>query len=162
MVSAQGDFSFDEQTWKTISSFMKQLISSLLTVDPHRRPLHKSTECQMVMNVLWTRLTDTGRNWRHVYKALTVIEYLVANGSECAVDDIQISSISGFEYVEPNGKDMRINVRKKVETILALLNSKDKIQEVRNKAAANRDKGTFCDLRLHLIINNAKFALLRQ
>ncbi|XP_058078617.1 uncharacterized protein LOC131226934 [Magnolia sinica] len=80
-----------------------------------------NTECQMVMNVLWTRLTDSGRNWRHVYKALTVIEYLVANGSERAVDNIlehtcQISSISGFEYVKPNGKVMRINVRKKVET----------------------------------------------
>eukprot|EP00262_Sarcandra_glabra_P018862 TRINITY_DN6922_c0_g1_i2.p1 TRINITY_DN6922_c0_g1~~TRINITY_DN6922_c0_g1_i2.p1 ORF type:complete len:579 (-),score=137.32 TRINITY_DN6922_c0_g1_i2:246-1913(-) len=105
----------------------------------------KFTECTMVMNVLWTRLTDTGRNWRHVYKALAVIEYLVANGSERAVDDIiehtfQISSISGFEYVEPNGKDTGINVRKKVEIILALLNDKDKIEQVRNKAAANRDK----------------------
>ena len=27
-----------------------------------------STECQMVMNVLWTRLTETGKNWRFVYK----------------------------------------------------------------------------------------------
>ena len=27
-----------------------------------------STECQMVMNVLWTRLTETGKDWRHVYK----------------------------------------------------------------------------------------------
>lgn len=35
---------------------------------------------------------------------------------------------------------MGINVRKKAETIVALLNNKDKIQEVRNKAAANRDK----------------------
>ncbi|XP_042492342.1 clathrin interactor EPSIN 1-like [Macadamia integrifolia] len=105
----------------------------------------KFTECQMVMNVLWTRLTDTGRNWRHVYKALTVIEYLVAHGSERALDDItehtfQISSLSGFEYVEPNGKDMGINVRKKAENLLALLNNKDKIQGVREKAAANRDK----------------------
>ncbi|KAG9458731.1 hypothetical protein H6P81_003239 [Aristolochia fimbriata] len=33
-----GDFSFDELTWKTISSSAKQLISSLLAVDPHRRP----------------------------------------------------------------------------------------------------------------------------
>ncbi|XP_058079938.1 calcium and calcium/calmodulin-dependent serine/threonine-protein kinase-like [Magnolia sinica] len=40
MVSTQGDFSFDEHTWKTISSSAKQLISSLLNVDPHRRPLH--------------------------------------------------------------------------------------------------------------------------
>ncbi|PKI68533.1 hypothetical protein CRG98_011082 [Punica granatum] len=105
----------------------------------------KFTECQMVMNVLWTRLRETGKDWRYVYKALAVIEYLVAHGSERAVDDIiehtfQISSLSSFEYVEPSGKDLGINVRKKAENIIALLNNKDKIQEVRNKAAANRDK----------------------
>ncbi|KAA8537079.1 hypothetical protein F0562_029557 [Nyssa sinensis] len=33
-----GDFSFYEKTWKNISSSAKQLISSLLTVDPNRRP----------------------------------------------------------------------------------------------------------------------------
>lgn len=27
-----------------------------------------SSECQMVMSVLWARLTETDRNWRHVYK----------------------------------------------------------------------------------------------
>ncbi|KAI5354266.1 hypothetical protein L3X38_007161 [Prunus dulcis] len=105
----------------------------------------KFSECQMVMNVLWTRLTETGKDWRYVYKALAVIEYLVSHGSERAVDDIiehtfQISALTSFEYVEPNGKDLGINVRKKAETIVALLNNKDKIQEVRNKAAANRDK----------------------
>ncbi|KAI9118394.1 hypothetical protein K1719_010726 [Acacia pycnantha] len=105
----------------------------------------KFTECQMVMNVLWTRLGETGKDWRYVYKALAVIEYLVAHGSERAVDDIvehtfQISALSSFEYVEPNGKDMGLNVRKKAETIVALLNNREKIQEVRNKAAANRDK----------------------
>ncbi|KAM2021185.1 hypothetical protein ACFX16_043236 [Malus domestica] len=105
----------------------------------------KFSECQMVMSVLWTRLSETGKDWRHVYKALAVIEYLVSHGSERAVDDIiehtfQISSLSSFEYVEPSGKDNGINVRKKAENIVALLNNKDKIQEVRNKAAANRDK----------------------
>ncbi|OIT08542.1 PREDICTED: clathrin interactor EPSIN 1-like isoform X1 [Nicotiana attenuata] len=105
----------------------------------------KFSESQMVMNVLWTRLTETGKNWRFVYKSLAVIEYLVAHGSERAVDDIiehtyQISSLTSFEYVEPSGKDLGINVRKKAENIVALLNNKEKIQEVRNKAAANRDK----------------------
>ncbi|GAB2270113.1 hypothetical protein Dimus_005022 [Dionaea muscipula] len=105
----------------------------------------KFTECQMVMHVLWTRLGETGKAWRHVYKALTVVEYLVANGSERAVDDIiehtfQISSLTSFEYVEPSGKDIGINVRKKAETIVSLLNDKEKIQNVRNKAAANQDK----------------------
>ncbi|XP_042001114.1 clathrin interactor EPSIN 1-like [Salvia splendens] len=105
----------------------------------------KFTECQMVMNVLWARLAETGKNWRLVYKSLTVIEYLVGHGSERAVDDIiehtfKISSLASFEYVEPSGKDVGISVRKKAETIVALLNNKDKMQEVRNKAAANRDK----------------------
>ncbi|XP_020098619.1 clathrin interactor EPSIN 1 isoform X1 [Ananas comosus] len=105
----------------------------------------KFTECQMVMNVLWTRLTDTGPNWRHVYKALTVVEYLIANGSERAVDDIlehgsEISVLSKFEYVEPNGKDVGINVRKKVETIMNIVNDKEKIKAAREKAAATRDK----------------------
>lgn len=53
---------------------------------------------------------------------------------------VLLKSLTGFEYVEPNGKDVGINVRKKAETIVALLNNKDKIQEVRNKAATNRDK----------------------
>ncbi|KAL8171122.1 hypothetical protein V2J09_022926 [Rumex salicifolius] len=111
----------------------------------------KFTECQMVMNVLWTRLGETGKDWRYVYKALSVIEYLIANGSERAVDDIvehtfQISvqilnfMFFSFEYVEPNGKDVGINVRKKAETIVGLLNNKEKIEQVRNKAAATRDK----------------------
>ncbi|XP_057775930.1 clathrin interactor EPSIN 1-like [Salvia miltiorrhiza] len=105
----------------------------------------KYTECQMIMNVLWTRLAETGKNWRAVYKALSVIEYLVSHGSERAVDEIvehtyQIASLSSFEYVEPGGKDVGINVRKKSETIVALLNDKDKIQEARTKATVNRDK----------------------
>ncbi|KAE8656595.1 Clathrin interactor EPSIN 1 [Hibiscus syriacus] len=105
----------------------------------------KFSEFQMVMNVLWTRLGETGKDWRYVYKALTVIEYLISHGSERAVDDIiehtfQISSLTSFEYVEPSGKDMGINVRKKAETIVGLLSNKEKIQEARNKAAANCDK----------------------
>ncbi|KAK9699785.1 hypothetical protein RND81_08G196400 [Saponaria officinalis] len=105
----------------------------------------KFSECQLVMNVLWTRLGETGKDWRYVYKALAVIEYLVANGSERAVDDIiehtfKISSLTSFEYTEPNGKDVGINVRKKAENIVSLLNNKDKIQEARNKAAATREK----------------------
>ena len=53
---------------------------------------------------------------------------------------VLVKSVSSFEYMEPNGKDLGINVRKKAETILGLLRDKDKIQQVRNKASANRDK----------------------
>ncbi|XP_022680811.1 calcium-dependent protein kinase 1 [Setaria italica] len=34
----QGEFSFQDHTWKTISSSAKELISSLLSVEPYKRP----------------------------------------------------------------------------------------------------------------------------
>jgi len=41
------------------------------------------------MVVIWKRLSDTGKNWRHVYKALTVLEYMVGHGSERVIDEIR-------------------------------------------------------------------------
>ncbi|KAL3507146.1 hypothetical protein ACH5RR_032528 [Cinchona calisaya] len=102
-------------------------------------------EYQMIMSVIWKRINDTGRNWRHVYKALTVLEYLVAHGSERVIDEIrehayQIQTLSDFQYIDSSGRDQGSNVRKKSQSLVVLVNDKDRIQEVRTKAAANRDK----------------------
>ena len=35
-----------------------------------------------VMQMIWKRLSDSGKNWRHVYKALVLLDYLVKTGSE--------------------------------------------------------------------------------
>ncbi|XP_073157212.1 clathrin interactor EPSIN 3-like isoform X2 [Henckelia pumila] len=100
---------------------------------------------QMIMGIIWKRINDTGKNWRHVYKGLTVLEYLVAHGSERVIDEIrehayQISTLSDFQYIDSSGRDQGNNVRKKSQSIVALVNDKERIQEVRQKAAANRDK----------------------
>lgn len=102
-------------------------------------------EYQMIMSVIWKRINDTGKNWRHVYKGLTVLEYLVANGSERVIDEIrehayQITSLSDFQYLDHTGRDQGSNVRKKSQSLVALVNDKEKIQEVRQKAASNWDK----------------------
>ncbi|KAK6930610.1 ENTH domain, partial [Dillenia turbinata] len=102
-------------------------------------------EYQMIMAVIWKRVNDTGKNWRHVYKALTVLEYLVAHGSERVIDEIrehayQISTLSDFQYIDSSGRDQGSNVRRKSQSLVALVNDKERIQEVRQKAAANRDK----------------------
>ncbi|KAK9714218.1 hypothetical protein RND81_06G079700 [Saponaria officinalis] len=102
-------------------------------------------EYQMIMGVLWKRINDTGKNWRHVYKALTVLEYLVAHGSERVIDDIkehayQISTLSDFQYIDSSGRDQGNNVRRKSQSVVALVSDKERIEEVRQKAASNRDK----------------------
>ncbi|KAH7833245.1 hypothetical protein Vadar_004438 [Vaccinium darrowii] len=102
-------------------------------------------EYQMIMVVIWKRINDTGKNWRHVYKALIILEYLVAHGSERVIDEIrehayQISTLSDFQYIDSGGRDQGSNVRKKSQSLVVLVNDKERIQEVRQKAAANRDK----------------------
>lgn len=102
-------------------------------------------EYQMIMAVIWKRINDTGKNWRHVYKALTVLEYLVAHGSERVIEEIrehnhQISTLSSFQYIDSSGRDQGNNVRRKSQSLVVLVNDKEKIIEVRQKAAANRDK----------------------
>ncbi|XP_009757776.1 clathrin interactor EPSIN 3 isoform X1 [Nicotiana tabacum] len=102
-------------------------------------------EYQMIMAVIWKRISDTGKNWRHVYKALTILDYLVASGSERVIDEIrehvyQISTLSDFQYIDSSGRDQGSNVRKKSQSLVVLVNDKERIQEVRQKAATNRDK----------------------
>ncbi|GMI90084.1 hypothetical protein HRI_002677700 [Hibiscus trionum] len=104
-----------------------------------------SPEYQIIMAVLWKRMNDTGKNWRHVYKALTVLDYLVAHGSERVIDDIRghtylITTLSDFQYIDSSGRDQGSNVRKRSQSLLALVNDNERVMEVRQKAAANRDK----------------------
>ncbi|KAH7352694.1 hypothetical protein KP509_19G058900 [Ceratopteris richardii] len=44
---------------------------------------------QMIMSIIWKRINDTGRNWRHVYKALTLLEFLVGHGSKRVIDEVR-------------------------------------------------------------------------
>ncbi|KAG2332227.1 hypothetical protein Bca52824_003407 [Brassica carinata] len=102
-------------------------------------------EYQLIMGVVWKRLSDTGKNWRHVYKGLTVLEYMVGHGSERVIDEIrerayQISTLSDFQYIDSGGRDQGSNVRKKSQSLVALVNDKERIAEVREKASSNRDK----------------------
>jgi len=48
--------------------------------------------------------------------------------------------LSEFQYVDSSGRDQGNNVRKKSQSLVVLVNDKERIVEVRQKAAANRDK----------------------
>ncbi|KAL6911318.1 hypothetical protein ACP4OV_000123 [Aristida adscensionis] len=106
---------------------------------------HNYHEYQMIMNIVWKRINDTGKNWRHVYKGLIVLDYLVAHGTERVIDDIrehayQISALADFQYIDSSGRDQGSNVRRKSQSLVSLVNDKERIQEVRQKALATRDK----------------------
>ena len=35
-----------------------------------------------IMQMVWKRINDHGKNWRHVYKALVLLDYIIKTGSE--------------------------------------------------------------------------------
>ncbi|KAI0298149.1 hypothetical protein B0F90DRAFT_1735375 [Multifurca ochricompacta] len=85
------------------------------------------------------------RQWRQIYKALQLLEYLVKHGSERVVDDGRshvstLKMLRSFHYIDEKGKDQGINVRNRAKELVELLADVDKIRQERKKAKANRSK----------------------
>uniref|UniRef100_A0A8D0PN35 ENTH domain-containing protein n=1 Tax=Sus scrofa TaxID=9823 RepID=A0A8D0PN35_PIG len=63
-----------------------------------------------IMNMLWQRLSDHGKNWRHVYKSLTLMDYLIKNGSKKVIQHCRegfpnLQSLKDFQHIDEAGKD---------------------------------------------------------
>ncbi len=67
--------------------------------------------------VLQLRLGYAAAKWRNVYKALTVLEFLVRRGSERCVALARsellpkLEDLEAFQFVAPDGRDQGVNVR---------------------------------------------------
>ena len=99
----------------------------------------------VVMSNVWRRINESGKNWRVVYKSLCLLEYLVRNGSERAVEDArdhmyQLRSLCDFHAPPEGGQDSGLNVREKSRAICELLDDRERLKEEREKARANRGK----------------------
>ncbi|GAA6091574.1 epsin-3 isoform X1 [Tachysurus ichikawai] len=98
-----------------------------------------------VMGIIWKRLNDHGKNWRHVYKALTLLDYLVKTGAErvaqqCKENIHAIQTLRDFQYIDRDGQDLGVNVREKAKQLVSLLQDKDKLKHERSQAQATRER----------------------
>ncbi|KAK7436728.1 Epsin-3, clathrin recruitment and traffic between the Golgi and endosome [Stygiomarasmius scandens] len=83
------------------------------------------------------------RQWRLIYKALQLLEYLIKHGSERVVDDARshistIKMLRNFHYIDDKGKDQGINVRNRAKEIVELLSDVDTIRAERRKAKSTK------------------------
>ncbi|KAG9083788.1 hypothetical protein FRC07_013816 [Ceratobasidium sp. 392] len=98
-----------------------------------------------IMEMLDKRLNDKGKNWRHVFKALTVLDYCLHAGSENTViyfkDNLYvIKTLKEFQFVDEYGKDQGANVRQKAKDITNLLMDDARLREERRSRASMRDR----------------------
>ncbi|XP_056311228.1 epsin-3 [Danio aesculapii] len=98
-----------------------------------------------VMAMVWKRLNDHGKNWRHVYKALTLLDYLAKTGSErvaqqCRENAFTIQTLRDFQYVDRDGRDQGVNVREKAKQLVALLRDEDRLRAERAQALKTKER----------------------
>ncbi|MED6284360.1 hypothetical protein CHARACLAT_018580 [Characodon lateralis] len=98
-----------------------------------------------VMGMVWKRLNDSGKNWRHVYKALTLLDYLLKTGSErvaqqCRENAFTIQTLRDFQYVDRDGRDQGANVREKARQLVCLLRDDDRLRQERSQALKTKER----------------------
>ncbi|KAF9464153.1 hypothetical protein BDZ94DRAFT_1216949 [Collybia nuda] len=101
-----------------------------------------------IMPCIYARFMEKeARQWRQIYKALQLLEYLIKHGSERVVDDARshistLKMLRNFHYIDDKGKDEGVNVRNRSRELVELLSDVDKIRAERRKAKANKHKYT--------------------
>uniref|UniRef100_H3B2D2 Epsin 3 n=1 Tax=Latimeria chalumnae TaxID=7897 RepID=H3B2D2_LATCH len=98
-----------------------------------------------VMGMIWKRLNDHGKNWRHVYKALTLLDYLIKTGSEkvaqqCKENIYAIQTLKDFQYIDRDGKDQGVNVREKSKQLVSLLKDEERLKQERAYALKTKER----------------------
>ncbi|CAF0759454.1 unnamed protein product [Adineta steineri] len=97
-----------------------------------------------IMPIVWKRLNDHGKNWRHVYKSLVLLDHLIKYGNErvsqqCKENIFAIQTLKDFQYVEDQ-KDQGYNVREKAKQLIALLKDDERLRNERRKAQDGRER----------------------
>ena len=97
-----------------------------------------------IMQMVWKRLNDHGKNWRHVYKSLVLLDYIIKTGSEkvaqqCKENIFAIETLKNFQYVE-DGKDHGMNVREKAKQLVQLLKDDERLKNERAKALKAKER----------------------
>jgi epsin len=96
--------------------------------------------------MIYRRFTEkSAEEWRQIYKALQLLEFLIKHGSERVIDDARshltlLKMLRQFHYIDQAGKDQGINVRNRAKELGELLGDVDRIRTERKKARATKSK----------------------
>mmetsp|Transcript_15588 Transcript_15588/g.25415 ORF Transcript_15588/g.25415 Transcript_15588/m.25415 type:complete len:193 (-) Transcript_15588:635-1213(-) len=99
-----------------------------------------------VMGCLWTRMEMPSKNWRGVYKTLTLLEYLLKAGSQRVIEEARekmhrLRSLEHFTYDDPNdGSDKGSGVRTKATQMIKLLRNEKSLHKMRDQYKKNKSK----------------------
>ncbi|KAJ2783613.1 Epsin-3, clathrin recruitment and traffic between the Golgi and endosome [Coemansia javaensis] len=124
------------EPWGASSTLLRELADAT----------HNRKDFEDIMAMAYLKLGDADpANWRQVYKALQLVEYLVKNGAERVVEDVRahitvVRVLKSFHHIDAAGKDQGVNVRHRSKELVDLVNDRDRLRDERKKAKENRNK----------------------
>eukprot|EP01094_Clydonella_sp_ATCC50884_P026409 TRINITY_DN7235_c0_g1_i1.p2 TRINITY_DN7235_c0_g1~~TRINITY_DN7235_c0_g1_i1.p2 ORF type:complete len:198 (-),score=55.81 TRINITY_DN7235_c0_g1_i1:36-629(-) len=107
---------------------------------------NRFSEFPIIMGAIWKRLNDRDPSkWRHIYKAVTLLDYLVRNAtdqvaSEARVHMMTLQALSNFHHTSSDGKDVGFGIREKSKRLVELLHDERKLMDERRAAQKNKSK----------------------
>lgn len=126
----------NNEPWGAPSTLMSQISAGT----------YNYREREEIIGFIFRRFTEKAANeWRQIYKALQLLDYLIKNGSERIIDDVRanvtlIQMLKSFHYIDSKGRDQGINVRNRAKNLITFLNDDGQIRTERKKARANAKK----------------------
>ncbi|XP_044918333.1 ENTH domain-containing protein 1 isoform X3 [Felis catus] len=120
-----------------------------------------------IMNILWQRLGDHGKSWRHVYKSLTFMDYLIKNGSKkviqhCREGFRKLQTLKDFQHVDEAGKDQGYHIWEKSKQVMTLLVDEELLRREREAACRTRQRTSHSVTFPKRLPENASKAGLKQ
>lgn len=137
-IEAKVDEATNDDPWGASSTLMQEIAQAT----------NNFQDFNEIMPTIYRRFMEKeAREWRQIYKALQLLEYLVKHGSERVVDDARshlatIKILRNFHYIDEKGKDQGINVRNRAKELAEMLSDVDRIRQERRKARTNKAKYT--------------------
>ncbi|QLG73079.1 hypothetical protein HG535_0E01630 [Zygotorulaspora mrakii] len=126
----------NNEPWGASSSLMEQISQGTYNL----------REREEILGMIFRRFTEKGASeWRQIYKALQLLEYLIRHGSERFIDDTRssinlIKMLESFHYVDSQSRDQGVNVRSRAKALSDLLSDDETIRMERKKARETAKK----------------------
>ncbi|KAM7533188.1 hypothetical protein Aperf_G00000124013 [Anoplocephala perfoliata] len=98
------------------------------------------------IRMIFKRLNDKSKNWRHIYKALVVIEACLQHGSirfikDCRSQLPQMKTLSDFVYSYDQNPNAGFLIREKARRVVALLEDASLLEQERLAARTDHSRG---------------------
>ncbi|KAL0483612.1 hypothetical protein AKO1_011462, partial [Acrasis kona] len=108
----------------------------------------------LILQTIWKRLESRGKDWRHAYKSLLMLLYLIVHGHDRVYKEMQVTSnkqtkiepLRHFEYIdEADGKNYGELLRALATRVLEFIADEDYVKTCRGLAAKGEFPGFSSD-----------------